>query len=61
MRAGVAGLICAGAEAAAEFTRDHLMDIWGEAGVALVKEGGVEGVFSALEGSPVVLGNNNIR
>ena len=57
----MAGLLCAGAVAEAEFTRDHLADIISEAGAALVKEGGVEGVFSALERSPVVLDINNIR
>ena len=50
----MAGLICAGARAAGEFTRDHLMDCWTTAGVTLLEEGGAEGVFNLFD-------NNNIR
>ena len=57
----MAGLLCAGAEAEAEFTRDHLMDVINEAGAEMVREGGVHGVFNALEGRHLFFGYNNIR
>ena len=60
----MAGLICAGAVATSEFSRDHLMDCWQDTGAALVgaEEGGVERIFRAMEGNPLFLfGYNNIR